>query len=188
MFPVARSSPCVGRSFQKPNVSQKRKEIVSGEGDCLRCSCLFFLIPSLVLLGHSGPCQGTQNQGFCWDTASKVSVSLTKLTRVAPPQVAGQVKLRNLDNFSLDLNLRTWLYHGVSIIVRTAWEQIVVTGYGSSQPCLQGLLWPSILFLIYISCISCFKNKDLSLSFFFQISFIISFLPSFLNCTWYSLF
>ena len=89
------------------------------------------------------------------------------------------MKLRNLDYFSLDLNLRTWLYHGVSIIVRTAWEQRVVTGYGSSQPCLQGLLWPSILFLIYISCISCFKNKDLSSSFFFSPNFLYSFFPSF---------
>lgn len=55
------------------------------EGNCLRCFSFLHLLP-LVLLGHSGPCQGTQNQWFCWDTANKVSVSGTKLTREAPPQ------------------------------------------------------------------------------------------------------
>ena len=114
------------------------------EGDCLRCLCLFFRIPSLVLLGHSGPCQGTQNQGFCLDTTSKVPVSRTKLARAAPPQWSLYSLLCCWSSgtekpgfFSLDMILKTSVYHGVSISVRhklransSHWAQL-------SQPCLQ---------------------------------------------------
>lgn len=87
------------------------------------------------------------------------------------------MKLRNLDSFSLGLNFRNWLYHGVSIIVRIAWEQIVVTGYGSVSHVCRDSCDPVYCFWFTFPVFLVLKVRIFHHLFF--SNFLYSFFPSF---------
>lgn len=63
-----------------------------------------------VLLGHR------QQGATVLHEVNKSSSSMVE--SLQSPQVAGQVKLRNLEPFSLDMSFKTSLYHGLSISTR----------------------------------------------------------------------